>query len=66
MLATGDEPIRNIAEKTGFSNEFHLRREITRIFLANLPDPARRIIMKNRGLTRDFPCGNDASTSILL
>lgn len=29
LLATGDEPIRYIAEKTGFCSEFHLSREFT-------------------------------------
>ena len=32
LLATGDEPIRCIAEKTGFCSEFHLSREFTRVF----------------------------------
>lgn len=32
LLATGDEPIRCIAEKTGFCSEFHLSREFSRVF----------------------------------
>lgn len=32
LLAMGDEPIRCIAEKTGFCSEFHLSREFSRVF----------------------------------
>ncbi len=32
LLATDDEPIRCIAEKTGFCSEFHLSREFSRVF----------------------------------
>jgi AraC-like DNA-binding protein len=32
LLVTADEPLRNVAEKTGFCNEFHLSREFRRVF----------------------------------
>jgi transcriptional regulator GlxA family with amidase domain len=32
LLATGDEPLRVVAEKTGFCNEFHLGRDFKRVF----------------------------------
>ncbi|OGV68649.1 MAG: hypothetical protein A3K19_14890 [Lentisphaerae bacterium RIFOXYB12_FULL_65_16] len=32
LLATGDEPLRVVAEKTGFCNEFHLSRDFKRVF----------------------------------
>lgn len=32
LLAVGDDPLRTIAEKTGFCSEFHLSREFRRVF----------------------------------
>jgi len=32
LLATGDEPLRTIAERTGFCDEYHLGREFRRTF----------------------------------
>lgn len=32
LLATSDEPLRSIAERTGFCSEFHLSREFRRVF----------------------------------
>ena len=32
LLATGDEPLRVVAERTGFCNEFHLSREFRGVF----------------------------------
>ncbi len=32
MLAAGDEPLRVVAERTGFCDEFHLSREFRRVF----------------------------------